>query len=92
MAERKDGRYQATVSTCGNVHSQTNLSDIELKLEWWGLVGQPIYHYTLKWSPVTDSGGQPYYTISRDGENITLRRADLAEYPDHADHGSQQAQ
>ena len=75
-ATRDDGRVTAVLTADDSSVMRTSsefVRAIKLRIQWWGLIGQPVYHYGFQWLP----SGRIELPDGRE-----LRREDL---DDHAD-------
>ena len=82
--EKEDGRFVADIEVPGaflSTNTHGFFESIKLHVQWWGLLGQPVEYYKLKWEigPLLDLNALIDFD---DGMIHFLRRADLERYPD----------
>ena len=76
FSENREGRFTAEISTDGSSvqeHSAGMMKSVTVAVEWWGLMGQPVYSYGFKWVP-SQAIQLP------DGRRLS--RSNIAPYPD----------
>ena len=82
-ADKKNGRFITTIDvdtlrTLDNgVSGQDMIKSASLTIQWWTLLGQPVYHYKFKWN-IKD---EVSFWHKKTGNNVHLYLDDLQAYP-----------
>lgn len=71
IVKNEEGRFIANLNTPVNNDSAGLMKSLELHLQWWTLLSEPVEYYKVKWQ----SSGQ----FKVDG--ITIKRSMLSKYP-----------